>query len=261
MARRRARACWALAVAAAVAFPLQAQTTSSAEADPLGQTSRESRPLGLPRASDRAVPRTSGENAGGTRLVAGERGLLDHAAVRTGGSLAIVLTLIFGLARMARRLNAVGLIGARSSAPAGILEILGRYPVGRGQWLVLLRLDTRVLLLSQSSPGFRLRGGGGSGGMVTLATIEQPEDVASILTKVQSAADAGGSIRFGEVLGDHDRRHADSAGVVEVGRAVRRGRGGDRAELWDPAGAPASFVGSLRDRLAAFRAAAGGGGR
>ncbi len=263
MARRRwKRGCfWALAATVLGAGSVAAQPPEfRGDGDAPGSTfigsDREQRPLGTARPAATPLgglvqPEAARRGPGGS--------VLDNTFLRTGGSLAIVLGLIFILARVARRLNAGGLAGVGSPSPAGIIEVLGRYPIGRGQSLILLRLDTRILLLAQATGGLRVRGGSSAGALNLLCEIDSAEDVASILMKVQSAGQAGETTRFADALNRFDSRLGESSGVIEVGRSVRSGRGGDRVELLDVGQAP-GVLGSLRGRLAAMRASAFGGG-
>ncbi|HZW06299.1 MAG TPA: flagellar biosynthetic protein FliO [Phycisphaerales bacterium] len=109
--------------------------------------------------------------------------LLFKRAVKSGGSLASA-------------------IGAGGRAPAGLLEVLGRYPVARGQTLVLLKLDQRVLLLSQTQATR-----GHAGGFATLSEITDPVDVASILSKVGETEATGPASRFNAMLADANGEH------------------------------------------------------
>lgn len=93
-------------------------------------------------------------------------------------------------------------IGAGGRAPAGLLEVLGRYPISRGQTLILLKVDQRVLLLSQSQPTR-----GHAGGFTTLSEITDPSDVASILVKVGESESTGPASRFNALLADADGEH------------------------------------------------------
>lgn len=88
-----------------------------------------------------------------------------------------------------------GAIGPGGRAPSGVLEVLGRYPIARGCTLVLLKLDRRVLLLSQSGGGR-----GGTASFTTLAELDSPEDVASILMKTRAADGEATESRFAEAL-------------------------------------------------------------
>ena len=72
------------------------------------------------------------------------------------GVLALAVGVGAALRTVARRQGTLrATLGAGGRAPAGILEVLGRYPVGRGVTLILLKLDSRILLLSQSAGGLR----------------------------------------------------------------------------------------------------------
>lgn len=113
--------------------------------------------------------------------------------------LTAVVSLILAAAWVVRRLargsgSLAASMGAGGRSPAGVLEVLGRYPIGRGASLVLLRLDKRVLLLSQFA------GARGSSGMTTLADINDPEEVASLLLKTREQEGESLSARFQSIL-------------------------------------------------------------
>lgn len=141
------------------------------------------------------------------------RGVQDSSvAWRTALSLGGVLTLIVAggglLRRWARSSGSlVASAGPGGRAPAGILEILGRYPVARGQTLLLLKIERRVLLVCQSA------GGRGSTGSVNvLAQIDDPEEVASILLKSRDSQSEALARRFEATLRDfEDRMDAPTA--------------------------------------------------
>lgn len=226
--------------------------------------------VGAPRAS--ALPQRSapavGENA------APARSPITQTLLSLGMVLGLILALAAGVRKLARSRGSLGAaLGAMGAAPspAGILEVLGRYPVSRGSSVVLLKVDRRILVLSQTSPGLRFRGGGAA--LRTLSEITDPEEVASIIVKANEAEGRSIGTRFRDALRAFERSHD---GMVEPprpsmwGRLVRRGSGGDSAELLD-AGALASdntdplrladfdratggdVVGSLRSRLSALR--------
>lgn len=181
-----------------------------------------------------------------------------NPTLRTGLSLAIVLVTIVLLSAAARRVikrSGVlsGAIGA-ASAPAGVLEVLGRYPVARGQTIILLKVERRILMLAQTAG--RLRSGGG--GLALLAEIDDPEDVASILLKVQEASGTSSGERFKSLLNAFGASHGD--GVHEVngdgsaewlvesdGDMVDAGSGGLRiSELENTGGSPSQRKFRLR---------------
>jgi hypothetical protein len=130
--------------------------------------------------------------------------------------------------------------------------------------LVLLKLDSRILLLSQSSGG-RL---GAGAGFQTLCEITDPEEVASILVKSRDADGDSMAEKFRSILGRFDRTMEPPAD--DQGRRISATPAGDRVELWDERnpipvvdltkqpGPPETAAGSLRRRLASIRPPAGG---
>ncbi len=194
-------------------------------------TDRQPRPPGQPRnqaAADRAA-----EGSG-----AAAAALWDNTFVRTTLSLALVLCLILGLAVIVKAIakkngSLAAALGASGPRPAGLIEVLGRYPIGRGQTLILLKLERRVLLVGQTASRFR----GASGGLVTLCEIGDPESVAEILARSQDAEHASITNRFQSMLHRFDQSHAAAVDVGEMsdtlGRAVTRGEDGDTLELLD----------------------------
>lgn len=128
----------------------------------------------------------------------------DTLSMLTGtiGPLALVLALIGVLAVLMRAWTKArgGLAGgglglwtrslASGRAPSGVLSVLGRFPMGSGLSLVLLKLDRRVLLVTQTKAG---RFGGAS--MSTLAEITDPDEVASLIAKCSAGEAAGEAFR------------------------------------------------------------------
>jgi len=128
-------------------------------------------------------------------------------------SLLAVIGLIVLLGALYKWLSAkagglAGQVGAGGKSPAGILSVLGRYPLGRGQTLVLLQVDRRVLLLCQAASG-RM---GRTITTTTLSEISHPDEVASIITKA-----TGASSEFGDILTGYE---AEGAQASEFGSDV-----------------------------------------
>lgn len=241
-----------------------------------GVTDLRPRPLGPSsgRSSSSPTPTLTPGDASGTQATSA------GTLVQTLGSLGVVIGIILALGAGVKKLSrskagfasAFGTIGAAPS-PAGILEVLGRYPLSRGTSLILLKVDRRILLLAQGVPGLRVRGGAPQ--PTTLCEITDPDDVASILIKANEAEGRSIGETFRQALAGFERQHD---GVIEAprpslfGRLIRRSAGGDRAELLDPQALTAEdplrlqdfdrpagdAVGSLRSRLSALR---GGGAR
>lgn len=194
------------------------------------EQSVESRPLGSVRGGSGAKPATGAATGAATGGAKNHRDA-DKGAGNTkadslwsgiAGPLVAVLGLIgivAGVVALVMRgrggLSASWSGGRR--APAGILEVLGRYPLSRSQTLVLLKVDRRVLLLSQTKAG-RL----GAMQTATLCEITEPEEVASILTKVNEAEQNSLASRFSSVLRTLDREAAEKIETVEAPALSRR---------------------------------------
>jgi hypothetical protein len=135
-------------------------------------------------------------------------------------SLAGVLVLIgvvAGVMRAAARRQGglISALGAGGSAPAGVLHVLGRYPISRGTSLVLLKLDRRVLLLCQTAG----RKFGTS--MTTLSEITDPDDVASILLKTRDEEGESIARKFEEMMAGAEREASRSAHASDAGAVGR----------------------------------------
>jgi len=165
------------------------------------------------------------------------------------GRTVLALALVIGLAVLLRGLlrraastggGLAGQLTAGGRAPSGLLSVLGRYPVARGQTLVLLKVDRRVLLLCQTAAGFR-----------PLSEITDPEEVASILMTARDEEGTSMAARFQTVMRDMERdpriagvEEADDAWGPTSPRALAGRRSSfDAADDADP-------VASLRRRLA-----------
>ncbi|MCC6969247.1 MAG: FliO/MopB family protein [Phycisphaerales bacterium] len=190
---------------------------------PTARPEIESRALGAPRvskdATEAARPATKAEATSPTDMM--------KSMWRTGGALAAVLGIAVGLAwatkRFARtRGTLAAAIGAGGASPSGVLEVLGRYPLSRGITLVLLKIDARVLLVSQS-----VSRSGAS--MQTLCEIDEPDQVASILLKASRNERSSIADRFQSLLSSSDR--AMEKELEPAGRQVFRTSSGDTVEL------------------------------
>lgn len=223
---------------------LQAKPRPSASARPLGTrstSSGEARVLGG-RRSDQAFvsasPRTNH---------AGKSGLGDVS--RTMAALAGVVALILIVAAVVKRVGGgrggrggggwsiAAMLGPAGRAPSGVMRVLARYPAARGQTLVLLQVDRRVLLLAHAHGSARLRGG--SGAFTTLAEFTDPEEVASLVLKTGASSDGMSEVRFDSSLVEQAIRYTESDEPVSAAiestamRRVRGGQDGDVVELWD----------------------------
>jgi len=173
--------------------------------------------------------------------------------------LALVIAVIIGLAALARAFmrskgGLVASLGAGGRAPSGVLEVLGRYPVGRGSTLVLLKLDRRVLLVAQSKAG-KL----GGAAFATLSEITDPEDVASVLLKTRDESSESISSRFTALLGAFERQQPAVEHIAVPNRTERNHRAPASSFEPQPVAAPEQqgAIASVRQRLADMRSSEG----
>ncbi len=198
--------CAVPAASADLIGPIAAEPRpQTSAAEPRPQTSKDALPLGRPRE----------RGADSSPAAAATTPLTDPGNLTTLGSLVLVIALIGATAwvikRASRNGSLMSSLGAGGRAPAGILEVLGRYPISANCTLVMLKMDRRILLISQSTRG---RSGllgarfGGETAMETLSEITDPEDVASILMKVQDDESRAANERFQGLLGQVERDQA-----------------------------------------------------
>lgn len=202
----------------------EAEVHAAPDATPVPPS--ESRRLGQP-------PARSGSGADERASAPSNNGWLVRSMVGLGVVLGLALLLRILIGNMSARSGSIrAQLGAGGRAPSGLLEVLARYPVSRAQTLVLLRVDRRVLLLSQGAGGFR-----------PLSEITDAESVASIISQADDDAGESMTARFNDLLrqverGDgaddqapvHQARHAaqkasGSAHDRAVGEAIRQMRG------------------------------------
>lgn len=183
-----------------------------------GVQEKERAALGGVRSADEQGVGSSAGAGGG----AGGLATLSSMALPLG----VVLVVLVGCMMLLKRVMGVGsslasALGPGGKAPGGVIEVLGRYPVAKGQLLVLVKVDRRVLLLGHSSPG---RGGlSAGGGFVTLSEIIEPEEVARLLQKIEDGGGTSLASKFGSMLRKHSDEHGD--GVERVAGGVGGGAG------------------------------------
>jgi len=195
------------------------QADTSTDAPPTPFQAIESRPLG-------GSASTSHEGAAGANSK-------RPWWLQTLAALTIVIALLLGLRAVLQRLarmngGIAAQFGPGGRAPSGVLEVLGRYPISKGNTLVLLRMDRRIMLLGQSSAGF-----------ATLAQVTDPEEVASLLIKTRDEEGQSIAARFNSLLHDveQDAELVDEpVQLPEVAaRAPRTHSSHSTAESTDPA--------------------------
>ncbi|MDG2055092.1 MAG: flagellar biosynthetic protein FliO [Phycisphaerales bacterium] len=156
-------------VAQATALPV-----AKIEQLPLGHP-QKSRALGIASGADGDTPAVDSYDPTQNEVV--------RVLLALGGVLALILLLRAVLRRMGAA-SGVGSLGGRR--PSGVLEVLGRFPTGRKQSMVLLKLGRRIVLVHQTPMG-----------MQSLAEVVDPDEVASLLTRVE----AGHGVRGGKKPG------------------------------------------------------------
>lgn len=157
---------------------------------------QEQRPLGSAppaRTESRVAANQNSENTeqtGENKPSGWLSGTTSRTIIALSAVIALALILKFGIKRLAGLSSGLSSqLGAAGRSPSGVLEVLGRYPISRGQTLVLLRLDRRVVLLSQTPAGFS-----------TLSEVSDPDEVASILMKARDDEGASLAARFNTLL-------------------------------------------------------------
>lgn len=191
-----------LCASAAIAEPSAAEPQAGGTPTPAAQvaTGEAAAPAagaGAPRGdAGRALGPRTPTSAPGAGAAPAEPSTIMSMLVPLG----VVLGVIIACAAIFKRVvvgngSIAAAFGAGGRAPSGVLEVLGRFPIARGQTLVLLKLDRRVLLVGHCAPTR-----GGSGGFQTICELADPEDVASILMKVNEGSGDSLSAKFNELL-------------------------------------------------------------
>lgn len=220
-----------------------------ANAAPGGSQPPSAEQKALVSPSSRATPSAAGESlplrSAQPESKVGGSTLQTIAAL--GGVVTLILVAGVVVKRVARRGGGLlGALGPGGRAPSGLMEVLGRYPVGRGATLVLLKMDRRILLLCQ--------GGGklGGSGMTTLSEITDPEEVASILLKTRDEEGDSMARRFQSVLRGEEQTAAEVLDPPAPTRSAAALTGPDSFELTQ-ARAKHKPTASIRTRLDSLR--------
>lgn len=175
---------------------------------------RERQPLGLPKSTD-GIPSPQAHGAVASSSLSTESP--DSVPERTDalaairkldprvnevtkvlGALAVVIGLLFMLRAAFRRAGGMMAMGS-AGRPSGVLEILARYPVGRGQSLMLLKMARRIVLVHHHGTA-----------MTALSEVSDPDEVAALLARMESGANARHAGRFRKTFSQFmvDQEHA-----------------------------------------------------
>lgn len=146
----------------------------------------ESRSLGpAPARPSAAVERSPASPSVESGLAVEARAIAALLAV-----IGIAITLAWLLKRGAQAKGGLrASLGPGGASPAGVLRVLGRYPIARGQTLVLLQMDQTVLLVAQTY-------GRGTASLSTLSEVTDPDRVASLLMKARESEGESVSQKF-----------------------------------------------------------------
>ena len=128
--------------------------------------------------------------------------------MQVGGALAAVLALLF----LTRYFIGKATGGSGHARPSGVVEILARYPVARGQQLILLKLARRVLLIHQNGSS-----------MTTLSELVDEHEVASLLGRVEAGTAkkaAGFKAIFSKFSSEHDVASGSAAASADQGEII-----------------------------------------
>jgi flagellar biogenesis protein FliO len=155
---------------------------------------QEATSLGMPRDSFDAsgISDGSAEQQSETALSRFDPRKSDIAQVIGAMSVVIGLLVVMRMVflRASRSLGGAG-------RPSGVVEILARYPVARGQQLILLKLARRVLLIHQNGTA-----------MTTLSEMSDADEVAALLSRVEAGTSNHSSKSFKRIFSkfasDHD---------------------------------------------------------
>ncbi len=98
------------------------------------------------------------------------------------GALAVVLGLLLIVRATMKK---VGGGTGSGSRPSGVLEVLARYPVGRGQTLVLIKLARRIVLAHQSGST-----------MTALSEVTDQNEVAALLSRLEAGSNPRDAAKF-----------------------------------------------------------------
>ncbi len=169
-------------------------------AAPVVVPATEQRPLGLPNGLLEARPAGSADASPLSSIDP-----RNNDVLRVVLALGIVLVLLFGVRMLLRRAGGA-LAGGR---PSGVLQVHARYPVARGQHLVLVQVGPRMLLVHQ-----------GGGAMRTLSEFSGDE-----LVQLRERLDGGRSSEaFQRVLQQEEFR-PDGGELIDLTRGRARGPG------------------------------------
>lgn len=128
-------------------------------------------------------------------------------AAALGGTLLVIVLARSAVKRFGGNLG----VGKR---PSGVVEILARYPVARGQQVILLKVGRRVIVAHQNGQA-----------MQALSEFSTPEDVADIMTRCEAGARGTKEFSFDSVLRQSGKAFdaVDASGDTVANDNIRAG--------------------------------------
>lgn len=203
----------------AIGTPTEGDAANDEAADQPATTAViEHTPLGAPGSLFGLGDKESDAEPGGmSAMLSGRTG----EWVRVTGALAIVIGLLLLLRGVVRRAGRNAMGGGR---PSGLIEVLARYPMGRGHSLVVLNWSRRIVLVHQSGAT-----------MTTLSEMSDPDEVAALLGRIESGSRKRPAEAFRGLLrryeSEHDAAtdaappHRGSGEIVDLTRSQGSGLG------------------------------------
>lgn len=130
-----------------------------------------------------------------------------YSTLQVGGALAIVVGLIFiGRAAMRKFVP-----GASVSGGKGVIETLARYPIGRSQSVVLLRIGSQIVALNQTKDQSQ-----------SILVISEPLEVAKIIGQIEGQDPTSIQASFNRVLSNArmDLEEPDAMDVMDANKSI-----------------------------------------
>jgi flagellar biogenesis protein FliO len=171
-------------------------TQAAVSTAPLPQ---EQLPLGAPSTRSTAVsaPQTGSASAGGGWML------------QTLAALGVVIGLILLLRLLLQKTSGAQHVGG----VGGLVEVLARTPIAPRTHLLFLRINQRVVVAAQTPAG-----------LSHLLQLDDPQDVAWVLGRVQSAKRGSITRNFVSLLSGFDREHDKAEGADTGEHRVDRAR-------------------------------------
>ena len=166
-----------------------------AETTPFIQPASEKKQLG-PAANTSAGAPGAADSASDSNNLLRRLDPRSNEITKVIGALAVVVGLILLLRTVLRRAGGTLGVGGR---PSGVLEILARYPIGRGQQFMLLKLARRIVLVHQNGAT-----------MTTLTEMTEPEEVAALLSRMEAGSNERDATRFRRTFSEFMTEHDES---------------------------------------------------